>query len=145
MRLRAHVLTSPLFLCAVVVLVLNDHVFKAAWPSPISGKLSDFAGVVVIAIALSVLLGRGAAVTATAIGFTALKAVPGINQLVAPLLGGVTLTDRTDLIALAALVPTYWWLGRNRAVGRRGMERLRVMRRGRRLLARVQRLESHAL
>ena len=112
MRRRAHVLTSPVFLSALLVLVLNDHVFKTAWPSAITGKLSDFAGVAMVAIALSVLAGRRVAVATTAVAFTALKAVPGVNHLAAPALGGVTLTDRTDLIALTTLGPVYWWLSR---------------------------------
>ena len=42
-------LGRPWFFVAVVVLALNDHVFKSAWPGWVTGKLSDVAGVVVIA------------------------------------------------------------------------------------------------
>lgn len=38
-------LGDPKLLLAVLVLFLNDHVLKFAWPGLITGKLSDFAGV----------------------------------------------------------------------------------------------------
>jgi hypothetical protein len=31
-------------LIAIAVLVVNDHALKAAWPGPVTGKLSDIAG-----------------------------------------------------------------------------------------------------
>jgi hypothetical protein len=37
-------LLHPLALGAVALLVLNDHLGKALWPGPVSGKLSDLAG-----------------------------------------------------------------------------------------------------
>ena len=37
-------LAHPISVGAIVVLMLNDHVFKQHWPSPITGKLSDVAG-----------------------------------------------------------------------------------------------------
>jgi hypothetical protein len=37
-------LLHPLALGAVLLLVLNDHVFKSVWPGVVTGKLSDFAG-----------------------------------------------------------------------------------------------------
>ncbi len=36
----------PLPLLALAALVLNDHYGKAAWPGPVTGKLSDVAGMV---------------------------------------------------------------------------------------------------
>lgn len=42
----AGLMAHPTVWCAVLVLVLNDHVFKAAWPSWWTGKLSDAAGMV---------------------------------------------------------------------------------------------------
>lgn len=112
MRGRLGVVTTPVFTGSVAVLALNDHVLKAAWPGLITGKLSDLTGVVVVAMVLSMIVGRTAAVSLTAIGFVALKAVPGVNVLAAPVLGGVTHTDPTDLVALAMLVPTFLRLGR---------------------------------
>jgi hypothetical protein len=37
-------LASPLSLVAIAVILINDHVLKQLWPSPMTGKLSDFAG-----------------------------------------------------------------------------------------------------
>ena len=59
----ASALTHPVTVAAVVVLLLNDALFKALWPDAwITGKLSDLAWVVfaspLLAFVLSLLLGR---------------------------------------------------------------------------------------
>lgn len=41
---KTHLLVSPGFLLALVLLLVNDHVLKAAYPGWFTGKLSDFAG-----------------------------------------------------------------------------------------------------
>ncbi len=51
------------------------------------------------------ILGRRRGLVAAGIAFTALKIVPGAATLAAPLLGGPTVQDPTDLLALVALVP----------------------------------------
>lgn len=53
-------------------------------------------------------LGRTRAVVLTALGFVALKTVPGVGELAEPLLGGVTRRDPTDVLGLVAL-PLAWW------------------------------------
>lgn len=40
----AHPLLHPVSLAAIALLVVNDHVLKAAWPGALTGKLSDLAG-----------------------------------------------------------------------------------------------------
>ena len=40
-------LGRPFFLLAIALLALNDHVLKQRYPGWWTGKLSDFAGVVV--------------------------------------------------------------------------------------------------
>src|SRR5918995_4450814 len=50
------VLASPVFVLALVVLVLNDHVLKQAWPGWVTGKLSDVAGLVVAPLLLAAVL-----------------------------------------------------------------------------------------
>src|SRR5262249_52772875 len=45
-----------------------------------------------------------------AAGFVALKTVPGVAEVAAPMLGGPTRRDPSDLLALVALAPTWWWL-----------------------------------
>jgi hypothetical protein len=39
-----HPLLHPVSLAAIALLVVNDHVLKAAWPGALTGKLSDLAG-----------------------------------------------------------------------------------------------------
>ena len=111
---RWDLLASPVFVASVVVLLLNDHVLKAAWPGLITGKLSDIAGVVMVAIALTAVLGgrRHAAFVTTGVAFTLLKTVPAVANAAVPLLGGRTRTDPTDVLALLALVPLWQWLAR---------------------------------
>ncbi|NOK18858.1 hypothetical protein HMI50_17765 [Corallococcus carmarthensis] len=48
-------LLHPVVLGAVVLLVLNDHVFKARWPSWWTGKLSDVAGLAMFPVLLQAL------------------------------------------------------------------------------------------
>ena len=112
---RAAWLGRPWFFVAVVVLALNDHVFKSAWPGWVTGKLSDVAGVVVIATLAAVLTGPTWGVVLAGLAFTALKTVPGVAEEIAPLLGGgVVLRDPSDLIALGVLAPLWWLLQHER-------------------------------
>jgi hypothetical protein len=96
---RAHpgpgdALLHPISLLALGVLLLNDHVLKSAWPGPITGKLSDLAGMVFFPILLVSAAelappvrgsGRGAtrrpttlAVALSGAGFVALKTLPDV-------------------------------------------------------------------
>ncbi|KQW47601.1 hypothetical protein ASC77_14245 [Nocardioides sp. Root1257] len=52
-------LLHPIALIALVVLVVNDHWMKAAWPGTAVGKISDFAGLVVFPLALLSLVELG--------------------------------------------------------------------------------------
>ncbi len=45
-RQPGDILLHPITLGAVVVVILNDRLLKTNHPSPVSGKLSDFAGLV---------------------------------------------------------------------------------------------------
>jgi hypothetical protein len=110
---RWRLLASPWFTGMVFLLALNDQILKARYPGFVTGKLSDFAGVVVIAMLLGTVLSARSACVATAVVFTALKSSHSVALLVAPFLGGITLADRTDLIALSALVPVCRWLVRH--------------------------------
>jgi len=46
-------LCSKLFLLGLVILILNDHYFKLAYPNWFTGKVSDFAGLFILPIFLS--------------------------------------------------------------------------------------------
>lgn len=76
-------LASPVGVLSLVVLILNDHILKEAWPGLVTGKLSDVAGLVVAPLLLAVglaLVGlrRPAewACAATALGFALVKSLP---------------------------------------------------------------------
>jgi hypothetical protein len=119
--------TSPAVLAALVVLLLNDHVLKRAWPGLVTGKLSDVAGPVVAAA----LLGSFARVVsrrleapawwAVAVAFALCKTVPGVNAAV-PLAG---VADPWDVLGLAAL-PFAWRLRDRRLPGPRPGTALRA-------------------
>ena len=108
-------LAHPGAVLSLVLLVLNDHVLKEAWPGWVTGKLSDVAGLVVAPLLLSALLTATrvtrpmhVAVIATGLGFafcktTAFGAV--VTSSVWSLFGTPTMirADITDLLALPAL------------------------------------------
>jgi hypothetical protein len=91
-RLPGDALLHPASLAALGLLLVNDHVLKAALPGPVTGKLSDLAGVVLFPILLwsaaelvLVSLGRwrgpsartvAAAATASTAIFLAIKTLP---------------------------------------------------------------------
>ena len=109
-------LAHPLTVASLVVLALNDHVLKQAWPGWFTGKLSDVVGLVVAPLLLAVplaLLGLRrpavAAVLATGIGFALVKTTGAGSDLASALWSAAGWTsylrrDPTDLIALPALL-----------------------------------------
>jgi hypothetical protein len=105
---RLVVLAHPALTGAVAVLAVNDHVLKVRLPGWWTGKLSDLAGVFLVTAVLSVLTGRPrASCAATAVGFASIKLWPPAAVLAAPLLGGMTRQDPTDLVALVMVWPGY--------------------------------------
>ena len=108
---RRALLSSPVFIGSVAVLLFNDRVLKAAWPGFVTGKLSDVAGVAMITVLVTALTGRARfAFVTSAVGFGLLKTVPAVAVLSSPLLGGVTRTDPSDLLALGVLWPLWQWV-----------------------------------
>ena len=121
-------LLHPVALLALVVLVLNDHFLKAAYPGLITGKLSDFAGLILFPLLLQgawevcEFVVRGvqqprrivviAAIGITAVLFSGIKLSQEINgafsvaasSLVGPSRAAL---DPTDLVALPALAIAY--------------------------------------
>lgn len=108
-------LAHPVTVGSLVVMALNDHMLKQAWPGFVTGKLSDVAGLVVAPLVLAVVLAAArvpravvvsvaltgavfAWVKTTALGSdvasAAWSAVAGTSYLRA---------DPTDLLALPAL------------------------------------------
>jgi hypothetical protein len=120
-------LLHPAALLSIAVLVVNDHVLKAAWPGLVTGKLSDFAGMVffpllmvaVMELCLSALARRPVlshrhlelSIVATGVVFAGVKLVPEVNSAFAWLLGaaqwlaGVFLGGTTLHLAPTEIVP----------------------------------------
>ncbi|WP_066935324.1 hypothetical protein [Microtetraspora fusca] len=115
-------LGHPVTVLALAVLLLNDHVLKGLWPGPVTGKLSDVAGLVV-APPLAALLLRcpaPAAIALTGTLFTLVKATAAgaeaASWLWSLLIPSRVVADPTDLIALPALGLA--WLAWRRAARR---------------------------
>ena len=122
-------LCNPVPLAAVLVLAVNDHVLKRAGvlPPTVTGKLSDFAGLFFFPLLISALIrlgrrlaGRGAddnslisgfSITSTAAVFAGIKVSPTFNAFIASVWGSNSL-DATDLWALLALIPSWFWMRR---------------------------------
>ncbi len=107
-------LTHPIWIAALALLVFNDHFLKAAELSPmLSGKLSDFAGLLVAPVLLAAVIGvksrRGLWLSAAAVGtvFAAINVSPAIaaswDAAVSMLVPYRTTVDPTDLMALVML------------------------------------------
>jgi hypothetical protein len=113
-------LASPGFVLALVVLVLNDHVLKTAYPGWVTGKLSDVAGLVVAPLLLGVLLTAWrvprpllVAITLVGLGFTLTKSTAAGAATASDLwsLTGIPTyirADTTDLLVLPALYGAWW-------------------------------------
>ncbi|SDZ20693.1 Catechol 2,3-dioxygenase [Amycolatopsis xylanica] len=117
----------PLTIGATAVLLLNDHVFKQAWPGLVTGKLSDVAGLVVAPPVLGLLLGlfladrigAAVAVVLTGAGFAVVKLTSAGAEAASAVWSGingpsVVLADSSDLVALPAL-GLAWWAWRQAA------------------------------
>ena len=120
-------LTHPVTIALLVVLLVNDHVLKSAWPGPVTGKLSDVAGLVLappLLATLGALIAPGtpvrvlsrSALAVTGCGFTIIKSSAYAAH--AASIGWSTLhgasvirADRTDLLALPALAIAWLTLG----------------------------------
>lgn len=109
-------LAHPLWVAALVVLIVNDHYLKTAGVLPgwLTGKLSDFAGLFVapalLAALLSISTQRGLLLAHAATGavFAAIKISPPAARAIEALVGLTPFTwrvtvDPTDLIALPML------------------------------------------
>jgi hypothetical protein len=130
----------PIALLAVVVLLVNDWVLKPRFRGSVAtGKLSDVAGMIFAPVVLSAAIGLGlkllrrdATLTqrrlvlccvATAVGFTLVKLVPAIGDVVARAIGifghrAAFYPDWTDVLCTPLVLVAYW-------MGRDEMRRLR--------------------
>ncbi|MFH2049944.1 MAG: hypothetical protein ABIJ12_10910 [bacterium] len=117
------ILLHPLFILSLLILILNDHFLKANYPSFLTGKLSDFAGLFLItifmfAIAASIFKQKSHLLylhIAIALLFTLWKLAPvekiliWLNEISSiPMPSRVK--DPTDLIALVILLFSFMFL-----------------------------------
>ncbi len=113
-------LRDPRFLTALAVLLANDLILKVAWPGPISGKLSDIAGMVFFPVALAALFSLvhirprpGIVIGAIAVWFIGLQVSATIDAIHETALSFVlpwdvvNTMDLTDLVALIAIPVSY--------------------------------------
>lgn len=122
----AGLLLHPVMVAALVGLVVNDHLLKARWPGPLTGKLSDVAGLalfpalvvgVIEVVAWSARKERPcrgrltvAAGAATAVAFAAVQLVEPVTDAYRWIAGlpwgraGSVVGDPTDLLVLPAVV-----------------------------------------
>lgn len=112
-------LGHPIFILSLVLLLLNDWYLKAAHPSILTGKLSDFAGLFALPFLLGALFPKGSKFlhVLTALLFIAWKsplvqpAIELANTWGIPLFRTV---DFTDCIALLSIPLSFFLLGRPR-------------------------------
>jgi hypothetical protein len=109
-------LLHPIALVALAVLVLNDHVLKEITPSPLTGILSDVAGIVLFPLVLQAgweLLSRGrrhpssgraivVACVATGIAFAAVELIPVAADLYRYGLGALQWSAAAPMTALGS-------------------------------------------
>ncbi|MBF9133477.1 hypothetical protein I0C86_31635 [Plantactinospora sp. S1510] len=138
-------LGHPVTVLAIVALVVNDHLLKAAYPGLVTGKLSDVAGLLVAAPLLATVVAglvprlpgtplALASLGVTGLAFTVVKATDGGAAAASALWSGLTgpsviLADRTDLAALPVLGVASWvWVrARRRPATRRAVRRFGVL------------------
>ena len=95
------------------ILLVNDHILKSAYPGWLTGKLSDFAWMVVCPVLLAALLSllrlpvrtiRPAALLIAVVSFIILQLYPPLGEAWIGVFGGAHVPDPTDLIALPAVL-----------------------------------------
>ncbi len=117
-------LVHPVTIAALVLLLVNDHVLKAAAPGLLTGKLSDVAGLVMTPPVLALVLAVGApwltpniravlAVATVGAAFAAVKASQPVAEYASALWSvvngpSVVRADQADLITLPALGLAWW-------------------------------------
>jgi hypothetical protein len=102
-RSRINLLLHPFFLLSLFLLIANDHWWKHSYPSALTGKISDFAGVFVFAVFLIACFRfkRIYAVMATGILFCFWKSP--LSGPFVEFFGLARVVDYTDLFALFIL------------------------------------------
>lgn len=114
---NSHYLLNGVFLIALFGLLFNDFYLKAAFPSILSGKLSDVTGLIVFVFFFIFLLGnrfKTAIFVVTTLLFCWWKSslstgfISNWNELF-PFYSIERVVDYTDLICLLVLIPVYFY------------------------------------
>lgn len=118
-------LGHPLFIAAVALLLVNDHYLKTHFPSFLTGKLSDVAGLFVAAVWAAVLLGSrlpsARALQGLLAGIAGMFSLLQVEAVLAGIAAACRLlqlprpnlvADPTDLAALAVLPLAYCFIRR---------------------------------
>ena len=125
MRKGRNIVFHPFFLSSLTILLINDLILKSHYPGWLTGKLSDFAGLVVLVFLLCSLRGRDRVTREyvllvhilLGLSFALLKVLP-IDVWLSSLSyrtgipGGIIVKDVSDLLALAVLPVCYWLFSR---------------------------------
>ncbi|HWS39568.1 MAG TPA: hypothetical protein VN408_43335 [Actinoplanes sp.] len=135
-------LGHPVTMAALALLVVNDHVLKAAHPGWVTGKLSDVAGMVLAPPLLAALAGligprlpfrwvAAGSIVAVGVGFGFVKACGYGAQLASAVwslaVPSLIRADPADLLALPFLAVAWWTAQRSaRARDRRVVRAVRL-------------------
>lgn len=116
---RNYLIFHPFFILGVALLILNDAFFKWEYSNALTGKLSDFAGLLILPIFLAHLFPkcRKYISVIVGIGFVFWKSpystpiIDWVNGL--SFLSFNRVVDYTDLVALAVLPMSHWLINRS--------------------------------
>ncbi|MEM1124293.1 MAG: hypothetical protein AAGJ18_27895, partial [Bacteroidota bacterium] len=128
---RKDFLLNPIFVAGLILLVLNDHLWKHQYGNWLTGKLSDFAGLLILPLFLAFIFPRRAKYTAIFSGLFLIfwksplseNAIYWYNKVAIIPISRVV--DYTGLIALSIL-PLAHWLIKN--IHRFSMPKVRQFR-----------------
>ncbi|WP_129715253.1 hypothetical protein [Pedobacter sp. SYP-B3415] len=114
-----HLLSLPFLFC-LILLILNDFVLKNRYHNVLTGKLSDFCGLFVFTVFWSAVFPRHKASVfiATVLLFTWWKSeyASGFVEILNKLFRVQRVVDPTDLLALAVLLPAWFYLKHDRQI-----------------------------
>jgi hypothetical protein len=110
-RPKSYLLTSPVYVAAVALLLLNDFALKPSYPCWMTGKLSDFTGLFSFCVLALIIWPHGGVLLGIALSFAFWKSpfsqplITSWNTLTGCLINRTI--DYTDLFALS-MIPAAW-------------------------------------
>ncbi len=130
---RKDLIVNPYFICGLLVLILNDCYLKYEYSNILTGKLSDFAGLLIFPLFLASVFPRiGKAVSLiTGIGFVLWKlpittpVIDLINQI--PFVHIQRVIDYSDYMALLILPLSHYLINGHKTAITRSTDRLKIV------------------